>query len=224
MKLLLLIILLFSFTLGNEVVGIITKIQGKVKILKDGEIRKIAAIEKQELYKNDLIITYKKAMANIELNDGSKITLAPKSKLSLKNNNNLKQHNGKIYYNIQKRGSIGLKVATNFSIIGVKGTQFIITDEDGNKSLSLKEGLVGVSSLDKEFELHKKSIYDEMEAFKKEFNQYKDEEKKEFLQYTKSFDLQENQTILFNKNRVNQSVMDEKSKNEFLNFENFQNY
>lgn len=224
MKLLLLIVLLFSFTLGNDVVGIITKIQGKVKILKDGEIRKTSAIEKQELYKNDLIITYKKAMANIELTDGSKITLAQKSKLSLKDNNNVKQENGKIYYNIQQRGSIGLKVATNFSIIGVKGTQFIITDEDGNKSLSLKEGLVGVSSLDKEFELHKQSIYDEMDAFKKEFENYKEKEHKEFLEYTKSFDLEENQTINFDKNRVNQRVMDDESKNEFLDFENFQNY
>lgn len=223
MKLFILSLLLISLSFGNDVIGTITKIQGKVKVLKDGEIRKITATENQELFKNDLIITYTKAMANVKLKDGSKITLNQKSKLSLISNNNIKQESGKVYYNIQKRGINGLKVTTNFSIIGVKGTQFIITDEEGNKSLSLKEGLVGVSSLTKEFELHKKSIYDEMEAFKKEFQSYKKEENKEFLEYTKSFDLQENQTISFDKNVVIQNIMGDKSKNEFLNFENFQN-
>lgn len=206
----------------------IEKIVGKVKVLKANELRATNAKPNQILYKDDLIITYKDAMTTIKLDDNSLVTLAEKTKLRVLNSKELKQEEGKIFYNIETQGKNTMTVATNFATIGVKGTSFIINDAQEQKDVSLKTGLVGVSALEGEFEIHKKkenklSKYENYKlAEDNDFDNYKTKIEEEFIEYKKEFDLHPDYTISFSGNVVKENKTQEDVSTEFEEFENFQ--
>lgn len=206
----------------------IEKIVGKVKVLKANELRATNAKLNQILYKDDLIITYKDAMTTIKLDDDSLITLAEKTKLRVLNSKELKQEEGKVFYNVETQGSNKLSVVTNFATIGVKGTSFIINDIENQKDVSLKTGLIAVSALEGEFEIHKnkKLLLSEYEKYKTaqndSFDQYKTKIEEDFIEYRKEFDLKPNYTISFNGNIVNENKTQDDVIVEFKEFENFQ--
>jgi ferric-dicitrate binding protein FerR (iron transport regulator) len=160
------------------------------------------------------------------LSDGSKVILDERSKLKILGKSDLAHEEGKVYYHIKKRGSKGLKVSTKFAIIGVKGTKFIINAEEGSQGVSLKEGLVGIDSLQGEFELHKKKEMDEFAAYQAkingEFESYKKALQEEFVTYVSSFDLKPGKSVRFSKNRVDESEDLEKIIKDFSAFENFE--
>ncbi len=225
MRFLLLIILLFGVSYASGPLAKIAKIEGSVKVLKSGEIKKTDASVNQEIFEGDMVITASGAMASIIFIDKSKIVLDEKTKLKVEGFDKLAQEGGKVYYSIKKRGAKGLKVATNFAVIGVKGTKFMITDDDKNRQVSLKEGLVGVQSLKAEFELHRKKEMDEYEAYKREmmgeYEEYKKELEKEFVEFVKEFDLQPNKTVSFDGNKVSEEASLEEIAKEFSRFESF---
>ena len=225
MRFLLLIILLFGFSYASGPLAKIAKIQGSVKVLKAGEIKKSDAVLNQDIFEGDMVITASASMASIIFVDKSKIVLDENAKLKVEGFDKLAQDGGKVYYSIKKRGAQGLKVATNFAVIGVKGTKFLITDDEKNRQVSLKEGLVGVQSLKEEFELHRKKEMDEYEAYKREmageFDEYKKELEKGFTEFVKEFDLKPNQTISFDGNKVDEEKSLEEVAKEFSRFENF---
>jgi len=209
-------------------IATIEKISGKVKVLKYDELRALKASLNQKLYKGDLLITYRKSMTTIKLDDESFITLGHKTKLRIQDLKKLKQESGIVFFNIETQGKNKIEIATNFATIGVKGTKFIISDTSKKKSISLKSGLIGVSALEGEFEIHKTKVKNlsEYEKYKLaqnyEFEQYKEKIHNEFIEYKKEFDLHENRMISFNKNIVNEKTLDKNSKKEFKKFELFQ--
>lgn len=225
MRFLLLIILLFGYSYANGPLAKIAKIEGNVKVLKAGEIKKSAATVGQEISKGDMVITASGAMASILFVDKSKVVLDEKAKLKVEGFDKLAQEGGKVFYSIKKRGAKGLKVATNFAVIGVKGTKFMVSDDEKNRAVSLKEGLVGVQSLKEEFELHRKKEMDEYEAYKRqmmgEYEEYKKELEKEFVEFVKEFDLKPNKTVTFDGNKVSEEASLEEIAKEFSRFESF---
>lgn len=227
MRILFLSFILLSIINGAEI-ATIEKIVGKVKVLKANELRAKNAKLNQILFKDDLLITYKDAMTTIKLDDNSLITLAEKTKLRVLHSKELKQEEGKIFYNIETQGKNTMAVVTNFATIGVKGTTFIINDMQEQKDVSLKTGLVGVSALEGEFEIHKKkevqlSEYEKYKlAQENDFDNYKTKIEEEFIEYKKEFDLHPNYTISFNGNVVKENKTKNDINTEFEEFENFQ--
>ena len=181
--------------------GIIVQIEGKAKLLPKESIKKHKAKVGEALYSGDKLISYKNAKIILKLSDTSNIILNESSEITMISDTSLEQNNGEIYYKIKKRTkSRGLKVKTPFSIIGIKGTEFIVnTDNDGQ--IALNEGLVAIESLRADFELHKKKIMDEFEAYKlkqdKAFAKYKNPNGEEVISYVKTFDLEASHVLNF---------------------------
>jgi len=210
---------------AGELLAKIIKIEGDVKILRSGEIKKSKAEKNSDLFKDDMVVTEKDSVAVLVFADKSKVVLDEKSKLKIEGFDNLKQDGGKVFYSIKKRGAHGLKVATNFAVIGVKGTKFLVTDDEKSKKISLKSGLIGVQSLKEEFELHRKQEMDEYEAYKAqmrgEFEEYKKKMQEEFVEFVKEFDLKPNKTVSFDGNKVSEDSSPEEIAAEFEKFERY---
>lgn len=187
--------------LEKKSVAIITKIEGKAKILSKNSIKKHKPLLGESLFEGDKLITYNKAKVFVELDDSSKLILNESSELSFVNNAHFKHLSGEIYYKIKTRkASQGLRVETPFSIMGIKGTEFIV-NANGKGQIALNEGLVSIESLDENFELHKKRVMEEYEKFKNEqntaFEAYKAELRGEIITYVKSFDLVSGKVLNF---------------------------
>jgi len=181
--------------------AVIVKTEGVVKVLPSESIKKHKAVKEELLFEGDRLITYAGSKVLIELADNSKVVLNEKAELTFLDDKSLEQESGEIYYKITKRvDSKGLKVKTPFSIIGIKGTEFIV-NSDGGGEIALNEGLIGVESLRAEFELHKKKVMADYEAYKskqmQEFEAYKAALQDEIVTYVKAFDLQPSRLLRF---------------------------
>ena len=210
-----------------EVVATIEKLQGDVRILKADSIQRQSAAAGDKLYRDDLVITYKDAMATLDLQNGSFVTLDSRTRLKITDAQTIAQESGTAFFDVKKQDADTIEVATNFATIGVKGTQFIISDTNSSKDVSLKEGLVDIQALEGEFELHRK-VERELTPYEKyklelqsEYNQYKAKLMEEFVEYKKQFVLQPNKKVSFDGNVVHENSVDEEDLNEFSRFENF---
>ncbi len=188
-------------TLGQESLAVIVKLDGKAKILSKSDIKKHKATLGEALYAGDTLITYDETKVLLELPDCSNIILNASSEFSFRDTRNLKQLSGEVYYKIKTRQvSQGLKVQTPFSIMGIKGTEFIV-DTKGTGQIALNEGLVGIESLNADFELHKKKVMQAFEKFKSEqdagFEAYKAEAEGKVVSYVKAFDLEAGKVLNF---------------------------
>ena len=225
MKLLFISIFLSLFTYANAaVVGTIEKLNGNVKVKKEGSIKKSKVKQGFSVEEGDLLSTSKKATAIIKLSDGSTLVLDASSSVHFKSVVDAEQKSGKVYYKVTSRSAKNsLKVRTPFAIIGIKGTTFVV-DAAKNGSVSLKEGLIGVASIKEEFNLYRKKL-------EEEFNKFKSDQMAEFEKFksaqtgylppvkTKQFDLQAGNRITFGDNRVNEDQWNKKDDEEFSHFE-----
>jgi hypothetical protein len=214
--------------LNNALVRI-AKIEGKVKVLTASSIKKHTAVVGELLFQGDKLITYADSKAVVLTGDNSKLALNENSELTFKDIQTLEQVSGEVYYNIQKRAhSKGLKVETPFSIIGIKGTEFIVVANETDGEIALNEGLIGVESLQADFELHKQKIMQEYEAFKnrqmEEFEAYKAQGQDDVVTYVKAFDLHASKILRFDdasnckeecESRVNESDFTDKTAKRF---------
>lgn len=122
------------------------------------------------------------------------------------------------------------KVETKFATIGIRGTTFIVYDDDTGEGVALQEGELEVESPGEAYEIHRQKEMDEFEAFKQEardrqaavqqeYESYKKQMTKEFVEYKKNFTLEANRVIRFDGNRVDETEMGEDVKAEFEAFE-----
>lgn len=225
MKKLLLILLATTIYAFAAPFAVINKLEGTAKVQHKDSIKKSKLKVGNTLSQGDTVLTYRNAKLVLTMRDKTKIVVNAYAKLQLLTDDEYAQSGGKIFFKVTKRkGGKGLKVKTPFAIIGVKGTQFVVTDSDKDKSLALKEGLVGVDNPhDQEFALLDKEKLDaalgntaggEMA----EFEQYKKELMKEFTEYKKSFDLHPGKKLSFNGNAVSQSSIDSSDDAMFKDF------
>ena len=182
-------------------VATIVTIEGKAKILPLYSIKKHKAKPGEGLLKGDKLITYADTTVLIKLLDDSKIVLNEHVEMVLSSDNSLRQESGEVYYSIKKRAkSSGLKVETPFSIIGIKGTEFIVNFENAGQ-IALNEGLVGVTSPGDAFELYQEKALSDFEKYQQkqdaDFEAYKRKTEDKIAAYVQSFDLQEKKMLTF---------------------------
>ena len=213
---------LFMSLYCDQVIGYVDSYKGSVKLKKKNSIRKYKVKEQMKLHSGDMVVTSKKSVAILKLIDGSTITLDEKSTLIFNTQNSIDHKSGKILYQIAKHSQKNaLKIKTSFAIIGIKGTTFIINNNDKEKKhyISLKEGLIGIKSLKEEFNLYKRKINKEFEAFKaqekKEFASFKKGDGYEYIGKVKEFDLKKRKKASFDSHRVQEDQWDNKDSAEF---------
>ena len=213
---------LFSI-IHAETVGSIELIKGNVKVKSEDSIKKKKVFAGLEIESGDLVSSSKDSTAKIKLNDGSILILDEESTVLFASATEAEQTQGKILYKITSRdASNALKITTPFAIIGVKGTTFIVNATE-NASVSLKEGVIGIESINEQFNLYKQRVEQEFDDYiqkqDEEFQKFKDAQNKyEDPQLTNSFDLESGHRISFSGKRVNQDKFTDNDDAEFENF------
>jgi hypothetical protein len=210
--------------------GRILKVNGDVEIINArGEVRK-ASESRLIIREMDTIVTRKGGKAVVQFTDGALSVLDEKSSLRIEKTNWMSHLGGKIYFTFRKMFGESRKVKTRFATIGIRGTTFIVNDDEDGSSVALQEGQLEVESPGEVYEIHKQKVVDEFEAFKQqaadrqaalqdEYKDYKKQTMKEFVEYKKSFILESNRVIRFDGNRVDDTEMGEEIKAEFDDFE-----
>jgi len=224
LKLLLLPLLIAFFTTINaSVVGYVKDVSGDVKIKRENSLKKSSVEAGLEIKKGDLITTSNNSTAVLNLLDGSVLALDGSSSLHFGSGSNLNQKDGRIYYKITSRDSINsLKVKTPFAIIGIKGTIFLVNATE-DASVKLKEGLIGIRSIQEEFELYRKAIQEEFNDFvakeESSFEKFKQEQNRGAAELTEEFDLEAGNSVSFFKNIVSEKSFTQDDDAEFSYFE-----
>ena len=123
---------------------------GDVKI--SGSAGDKAASQGDELKAGDIIITGKKAVADlvfgtsgvVRINENSRITI---SSIADKSNNNTEMNmdNGKVFLTLSKLKGTGFKVKTPTAVASVRGTSFTVLSDKKGAKLSVVKGTVAVN-------------------------------------------------------------------------------
>ncbi len=210
--------------------GRIVKAKGEVYIIDQQGRRHKLEESRFRVREMDTIVTTENGAAVVRFHDGSMSVMREKSRLRVEKTNWLSHIGGKIYFTFRKVFGEPKRVRTRFATIGVRGTTFIVTDENDMQGVALQEGQVEVESPAGEYEIHRQKEMDEFEAFKQqmaqeqqqladEFAQYKQQTLREFVEYKKQFMLQANRVIRFDGKRVDETAMTAQDRQEFASFE-----
>ncbi len=215
---------LFSVVMASNVIGSVESLKGSVKVKSENSIKKSRVKAGFEVKAGDLIITSKNAFAKIKLKDNSIVVLDESSSILFASSYDAQQNSGKIYYKITSRDAKNsLKVKTPFAIIGIKGTTFIINASKDDSFVSLKEGVIGITSIKEKFELYRKEIEKEFEDFMAQqqaaYEEYQQVQKPGFVEKTKEFDLHQKKTVLFEGNKA---IEKDWAKTQIEEFKHFQ--
>jgi len=145
-----------------------------------------------------------------------------------------KQLSGIIYYalNSIKKDKRSIEVRTSTTTIGIRGTRFIVTDNEDRNDIGMRKGVVSVTSTEGDFEIHKKSQLDEFETFKKaaaegvannerEFQKYKAQTQQEFIEYKREFSLEANRMASFDGKRVVDLPLGGETRKDMESFESY---
>ena len=114
---------------------------------------------------------------------------------------------GQALFEVRKRAAQkGVEVKTRLSVIGVKGTRFLVGDKDEGVSVVLDQGVVDITSTQGPIGLYRetevsKPVEDDFESYarrhaegiaseKNAFEQYKTEVQREFVAYVESLTLE----------------------------------
>jgi hypothetical protein len=207
---------------ASDVLGVVEKIGGIVKVKHLHSIKKMRLKLHDSVEKGDIINTYKDGYVVLKLRDASHVIVDKSSMIVFTSWNDFEQKGGKVFYKITTRNAThSLKVKTSFAIIGIKGTTFIV--DASNPTVSLKEGLIGIGSIKKEFEIYKQSLEDDFNAFvsaqRTAYEDFKKVQKLNFIKKTKEFNLHKLKSVSFHKNKVIEKSLSKKENDEFKYFE-----
>ena len=141
---------------------------------------------------------------------------------------------GIVYYavNSLKGKDSTLEVRTKTSTIGIRGTRFLVSDVTDHKEIGMRKGTISVTSIQNDFEVHRKSEQDEFEAMKKEaeaavnkekadFDAYKDNAQHEFIEYKHELTLGANRMLSFDGNRVDDRPLNPATIEKMENLESY---
>jgi hypothetical protein len=175
------------------------------------------------LSERDTLVTASGGRAVVLLSDGAMTVLDENSRLRLEKTGWLSHLGGRIYYTFRKVLGEPRQVRTRFATLGIRGTSFIVYDDDTGQSVALDEGLLDIESPGHEFELHRRRQLEQYEAFKqtlrREFDDYRQRLYSDFIEYKTSFSLQANHVASFYGTRVDESLIDDTVKTDFEYFE-----
>ena len=215
---------------AEEFRGKVVKVKGDVHII-DAQGNRTKVDESKFLVRElDTIVTDKGGNVIVQFNDGAMTVLDEKSSLQVEKTNWLSHIGGKIYFTFRKIFGQPRQVKTAFATLGVRGTTFIVYDNEKGEGVALAEGQLEVESPGPDFEIHRKQELDEFEAFKqqaheqrqalkKEFDDYRNRMQHEFVEYKKNFTLEADHVIRFDGTRVDETTMDDDTRADFAAFE-----
>lgn len=226
----LLALMLMASAYAEDHRGKVLKTGGQVHIVdRRGERRTVdeSGLIVREM---DTIVTAVGGHAIVRFTDGTLSVLDENSSLQVEKANWLSHLSGKIYFTFKKAFGERRQVKTRFATLGIRGTTFIVYDDDMGQGVALEEGLLEIESLGPLFEIHKQQELDEFEAFQRqaleqqqntrnEFENYKNQAQIAFIEYQRSFTLRPNRVIQIDGIRVDEHDIDDRMKAEFENFE-----
>ena len=216
------LLFLMAVTAFAASLGVVQKVEGIVKVKHKDSIRKSKVKVGDAILPGDIISTYRKSHAVLKLEDNSTVALGERSVIRFEDALHLAQDGGKVYYKITSKDVKNkLKIKTDFAIIGIKGTTFIVAADVNNSYVALKEGLVGIASIKEEFQLYKKKVLDAYNAFVKQqeegFKRYKQQQEEYVVTMTKEFDLEAGRIVSFSGEKAIEDPL--ASDAEFKTFE-----
>ncbi|GAB5605351.1 hypothetical protein TK5_14310 [Sideroxyarcus sp. TK5] len=148
--------------------------------------------------------------------------------------NLFRQVSGMIYYAMNKvqRSMHKVQIKTSTAVIGVRGTRFVVVDEEARKEIGMRKGEISVTSPSDEYEIHRRQVNDEFDAYKKEardaiarekqaFEAYRAETAREFIEYKREFTLAADRMVSFDGNKVTEGALNEKTRQDMQSLESF---
>ena len=223
-----------SATYADDTRGRILKANGEVYVINPKGVKRKVNTSTEVVRELETIVTQEGGKAVVQFDDGALSVLDEKSSLRVEKTSWLSHIGGKIYFTFRKVFGKPRQVRSTFATIGVRGTTFIVYADDTGEGIALQEGRLEIESPGDDYELHISRELDEFEAFKQqaierreamrnEFDQYKQQLNREFVEYRKNFTLEANRVIRFDRNRVDETSMDDADNTliraEFSSFE-----
>lgn len=208
----------------------LVKVAGDVHVV-DADGNHHAVEESRFLVREmETIVTAQSGNAVVKFNDGSLSVLDRNSSLRVGKTGWLSHLGGRIYFVFNKVFGGERRVETRFATIGIRGTSFIIYDDDSGQAVALQEGMLAIESIGPVFEIYREQNLDEFDDYKQqaldqqqalsaEYDDYREKIQSEFVEYRQSFTLQPERIIRFDGTRVNEGMIDEDTRIEFENFE-----
>jgi hypothetical protein len=139
-----------------------------------------------------------------------------------------------IFYAMNKvRGSAHpVSVKTKTAVLGIRGTRFVVVEQEDRNEIGMRKGSVTVTSPEDEFEIHRNLVESEFSEFKKEardaiarekleFDAYKANSDREFVEFKREFTLGADRMVSFDGRRVTESGLSQRSKQEIENIESY---
>ncbi len=143
---------------------------------------------------------------------------------------------GMVYYAFESvRGrEAGPEVQTRLATIGIRGTRFLVVDEDDQSGIGMRKGVVSVTSQGEDFEVHRKAEQEDFESFKRQgtdavekeksaFRTYQENTQKEFVEYKRQLSLGAGNMLSFSGNRVDEQALGGKTQQQMENLEDYGN-
>jgi hypothetical protein len=216
----------------------VVRVQGDVAVSTsvDGKLEAIST--KGTLSHGNILSTGTNGRAVVRMGTAGYVVLEKNSKIAFGDPNDhavfLRQITGMIYYAMKtiKGDQSAYAVRTRGATIGVRGTRFLVTDLPERSEISMRKGLISVTSPAGEFEIHKQAEQDEFEAYKQEgreavarerraFEEYKAATAKAFVEYKQEFSLGANRMASFDGNHVEDKPLSAESVKDMEAIESY---
>jgi len=210
--------------------GEVIRTEGEVHVVDASGERRVVDEAGFRVREMDTVVTAEGSIAVVRFTDGALSVLDEKSRLQVEKTSWLSHLGGRIYFTFKKVFGERRQVKTRFATLGIRGTTFIVYDDDNRQGVALEEGLLDIESPGPAFEIHRQQQLDEFDAyrqevlrqkqaFQREFDDYKEQVKSEFIEYKTSFSLPPNHVVRFHGIRVDESIIDDRIRADFENFE-----
>jgi len=200
---------------SQEIFGLVSKVKGEAYETTK-EKKTILLIVGDKVSIDSTVFTKEKSRIIIKF-EKDIIALNQNSKLFLNEKNIVTQESGSVFYNIDpvqsftkvlnKLSPKQFKIKTKTSIIGIRGTDFIV-DANTKQKIFLRNGRLNITSVEQEFKIYEKKQLDEFSTYKqklyKEFDKFIKTQEYEFSEYKKEFILEANNYVYIKDGKVYQ--------------------
>jgi len=198
---------------ASETIATLVRMQGEVHVLPLKGFRKEPATEGQSLAVGQAVLTTADSSAVVEFGDGSRVALDSETRLALPGPEEWRQQGGKAYYRLESRNRRGRTVRTEFSVIGVKGTEFLVKDAADGRAVALAEGNVALESPEGRYKLYREkqrqAFEDYVQQQREAFQAYKERVQREFVGYARSFAMDSGRMATFSGNEATTGTISE---------------
>ncbi len=217
-------------TIAGDARGEVVAVDGSVHVVDAGGSRRPVEHTGFVLAEMDTVVTEDRASAVIRFDDGALAVLDQKSRLRVEKTRWLSHLGGRIYFTFTKFFGEERRIKTRFATLGIRGTTFIVYDDDKDQGVALQEGVLDIASTGPVFEIFKQRELDDFDAFTQQarqqqkemregFDEYRQQLSREFIEYRNSFTLDPGQVVRFDGARVDASAIGADIEAEFEHFE-----